>query len=762
MAWRIDLARRLLGCIMNDIISDSVSHPPMSSATRPKFGARQEGSISVSRKDTNYSRAGLVSGLRLTGIGLGDVVFFQVSHRRLGIADCGSSTREICDLLYSAMLEAIGPKGTMLLPAFTLSFQRNEEFDPQTTRSIQGDWSSSLEFLEYFRRLPGVVRSADPNHSVAGLGPQAEKLLTRLPNTSFGKDCLYERLEKSGGKICGIGVGLAEAPFLHYVEETVGVPFRYKKLFTGCIGQDGQRSKQGWISNVPIQTANGLPDGTRLENIARTEGRCRVAGVGMGEIVSIGCRSFQELISREIARDPWITARGPAGDPVELENARTGGKETSIRLSENASIEELISALWRLPRDIVSDGYDAALHALSTQVPTTVHRYPTGTECWTWLVPEKWTCQEAWLETLDGRRLFSYEDNPLHVVSYSLPITREVSREELFKHLHVHSALPDAIPFVFKYYERDWGLCCSRKLRDSLQDDRYRVVIRSEFSFGTLKVGEVVVPGESTETFILCAHLCHPAMVNDDLSGVVVGLKVMQELLTRPNLRHTYRFLILPETIGSVAYLSHHQELIPRMIGGLFLEMLGLQNPHALQLSFAGNTEVDRCLSQTLKKFDHDAWIGSFRTVVGNDERQFNAPGVRVPMLSLSRVMQRTNPNEWPYYPEYHSSQDTPELASSARLAESCDMVLKMIDAIEGNQIPVNRYQGEVFCSRYGLNIDAYDNPDGNRTLFDIVFLIDGTRSVSEIARICGVSLERTQSVVEELHRLGLVGYANT
>ena len=197
-------------------------------------------------------------------------------------------------------------------------------------------------------------------------------------------------------------------------------------------------------------------------------------------------------------------------------------------------MEELISALWRLPRDIVSDGYDTALHALSTQVPMTVHEYPTGTECWTWLVPEKWTCQEAWLETLDGRRLFSYEDNPLHVVSYSLPVDREVSREELFEHLHVHPGLPDAIPFVFKYYERDWGLCCSRKLKDSLRDDRYRVVIRSEFSYGTLKVGEVIVPGKSAETFVLCAHLCHPAMVNDDLSGVVVGLKVMQELLKRP------------------------------------------------------------------------------------------------------------------------------------------------------------------------------------------------------------------------------------
>jgi aminopeptidase-like protein len=160
-----------------------------------------------------------------------------------------------------------------------------------------------------------------------------------------------------------------------------------------------------------------------------------------------------------------------------------------------------------------------------------------------------------------------------------------------------------------------------------------------------------------------------------------------------------------------------------------------------------------------LRESDPDGWTGAFRTVVGNDERQFNAPGVRVPMLSLSRVMQDKS-GSWPYYPEYHSSKDTPELASISRLTDSRDLVLKMIDAIEGNQVPVNRYQGEIFCSRYGLNIDAYANPEGNRALFDIIFLIDGTRSIAEIARVCNISVESARRVVEELHRLDLVEYA--
>jgi aminopeptidase-like protein len=542
------------------------------------------------------------------------------------------------------------------------------------------------------------------------------------------------------------------------MEEMLGVPFRYKKLFTGQIYEGGKPKKQGWITSVPIQAANGIPDGSRIERIARSEAPACSTHVGTGEVVSVDCLPFYELIKREISRDPWITARGPVGDPIELENGRTCAKTYDIQLSKNASMEELISKLWRLPRDIVSDGYDSALNALSTQVPMMIHEYPTGTECWTWIVPEKWTCHEAWVETLDGRRLFSYDENPLHVASYSLPLDRVVSREELFAHLHVHPKLPDAIPFVFHYYERNWGLCCSQNLKSTLCDEQYRVRIRSESSYGTLKVGEVVVPGRSRESFVLCAHLCHPAMVNDDLSGVVVGLKVMQALLQKTDLRYTYRFLILPETIGSVAYLSQEKELVKEMIGGLFLEMLGLENPHALQLSFAGDSEADRCLSKALRDADPLGWIGAFRTVVGNDERQFNAPGVRVPMLSLSRVMPRGS-SDWPYYPEYHSSADTPERAVAESLAESRDLVLRMIDSFEANRIPRNLYQGEIFCSRYGLNIDVYKNPEGNRALFDIIFLIDGTKSIAEIARICGIPFESANNVVEELCGLGLVDF---
>ena len=465
--------------------------------------------------------------------------------------------------------------------------------------------------------------------------------------------------------------------------------------------------------------------------------------------------------------DTRLIEKPPETDPRPLTVAEQDGRtpnldETRKRrfgcsLPPEATMAQMIAGLWRVPRDLISEGYDAALEALAGQVPMTIHQYPTGMHAWTWIVPEQWTCREAYLETLDGRRLFSYQDCPLHVVSYSLPFEGEVTREELFEHLHVHPKLPDAIPYVFKFYDRDWGLCCTRNLRDSLTDERYRVVIRTDFSPDTLKVGEVIAPGATDECIVLCAHLCHPCMVNDDLSGVVVGVEVVRRLLARRDPHYTYRFLILPETIGSLAYLSQNEDLIPRMQGGLFLEMLGLDNAHALQLSFAGDTMIDQCCRLVLEEGDPKGWVGDFNTVISNDERQFNAPGVRVPMLSLSRVLPPSSP-DWPFA-QYHTSQDDPQRTSVRRLEESRDLVLAMIDAVENNRTPINRFKGEVFCSRYNMYVDFYTDPEGNRALLQTMHRVDGTRSIADIAESTGTRFTVVKGIVDALESHGLVTY---
>ncbi|NOH11592.1 MAG: DUF4910 domain-containing protein [Chloroflexi bacterium] len=423
---------------------------------------------------------------------------------------------------------------------------------------------------------------------------------------------------------------------------------------------------------------------------------------------------------------------------------------------------ELINEIWQLKREIVSDDYDHALYRLAEEVPMTIHEYPTGTSVWTWTVPEKWTCHEVYLETLDGERLIDYVDHPLHVVSYSLPFEGEISREELFEHLHVHPHLPDAIPFVFKYYQRDWGLCCTQELKDSLTDEKYRVVIRTSFDEGTLKVGEVVVPGQREECFVLAAHLCHPHMVNDDLTGVVVGLDVAKALLEGPKPKYTYRILFLPETIGSVSYLSHNEDLIPNMVGGLFLEMLGNDAPLALQQSFQPKSPTDKALVAFFKDINSENHVGPYRSIIDNDERQFNSPGVRVPMLSLSRVENPASPDSrFQPYPEYHSSHDTPEIVTQARLEIARDTVLAMIRANDSRTYVVNKFKGEVFASGAGIWVDYRVNPEGHRRLFQIMERCDGQSTVADIALELDIPFEAVAEIVAQLEEKDLVYFSD-
>lgn len=419
------------------------------------------------------------------------------------------------------------------------------------------------------------------------------------------------------------------------------------------------------------------------------------------------------------------------------------------------SMLDLIHELWFLKRDLVSDDFDHALNRLAQEVPMQIHTFPSGEPAWTWRIPEKWTCHEAYLETEAGQRLLDYADHPLHVVSYSLPFEGLVSREELFEHLHVHPTLPEAIPFVFKYYERDWGLCASQRLREQLTDERYRVVIRTSFEPGELKVGEVVIPGESPLCFMLVAHLCHPAMVNDDLTGVVVGLETARALLAGDRPYYTYRLLILPETIGSVAYLSANENLIPTMVGGLFLEMLGNDSPHALQGSFTPDSQVDKVLASTLRGLDPGSYAAPYRTVINNDERQFNAPGVRVPMLSLSRVEPPSSPTR--PYREYHSSLDTPEIVTLERLEQSAAAVQELLQAWEVNQYVVNDFKGEIFASGQGIWIDYRSNPEGHRLLFQVMEHCDGEHTIADIATRLQTSFQAVASVVRLLESKGLV-----
>jgi len=383
---------------------------------------------------------------------------------------------------------------------------------------------------------------------------------------------------------------------------------------------------------------------------------------------------------------------------------------------------KLINDLWHKNRNLVSDGYDESLEYISKIIPITIHNIKTGTECWTWIIPEKWAVTEAWIDDLEGNRLLDLKDHPLHVMSYSLSVDKIVTKSELMNHLHTRPDRPDSIPFEFKYYERDWGFCIQYNKIKNFRSDNYRVLIKSTFSHDSMKIGDYTISGKLNDTIVLVAHLDHPAMVNDDLTGVAVLIDIAKELAKQNN-NYTYKILLLPETIGSIAYLSQNEGQIPNMKYGIFLEMLGNNNLLALQLSRQGDTMVDRVARYVLKKnclFRED----KFRKVISNDEMVFNGPGINIPMISISRFP----------YPEYHTSDDNPSIISAKNLEESKKIILEILQIIDQNFIPKRKFKGPIFLSRYGLWVDYRTNKKLNENLEQIMLMLDGDNSVFDIS----------------------------
>ena len=407
---------------------------------------------------------------------------------------------------------------------------------------------------------------------------------------------------------------------------------------------------------------------------------------------------------------------------------------------------KLIDDLWFKRRDIVSDGFNESLDYIGKIIPLKVHKIPSGTRCWTWTVPEKWTVKSAYIEDTEGNRLLDLKNHPLHVLSYSLPVDKVVSKEELFRHLHISEKRPKAIPFEYKYYDRDWGFCVQAERLKDFSKDKYRVFIDAKFEKDVLRLGESHIKGRNKDTIVIAAHLCHPAMVNDDLSGVAVLAKLAKELHGRKN-NYSYKILFLPETIGSIAFLSQNMNIIPHIKYGIFLEMLGNDNSLALQFSHQGNTKIDKiaryAMSRRLKIFRE----GPFRSIVRNDEMVFNGPGVNIPMISISRSP----------YPEYHTSDDNPSIISEERLDEAGEVVSYILDVMERDYLPKRNFTGPIFLSGFGLWVDWKTNPELKRTMEKIMLNLEGDLSIFDISEKVGLDFENTWGLINKLKEKRLV-----
>ena len=407
----------------------------------------------------------------------------------------------------------------------------------------------------------------------------------------------------------------------------------------------------------------------------------------------------------------------------------------------------LVEQLYPTCRSITGDGVRSTLDVLSRHLPVTVREIPSGTSVLDWTVPDEWNIRDAYIADASGRRLVDFHDNNLHVVSYSVPVDARMSLEELRPHLYTLPDQPDLIPYRTSYYERNWGFCLTQlQLAELAPGETYVVRIDSTLTPGSLTYGEVVVPGRTSDEILVSAHVCHPSLADDNLSGIAVSAFAAQRLLLGPTPRHAHRFLFAPGTIGAITWLAHNRDAVARIKHGLTLTCLGDSHPFTYKRTVHGDRVIDRAAALTLAASGVDHHLIDFFPY-GYDERQYNSPGFRLPVGSLMRGRHGR-------FPEYHTSADNLTFVSGERMAESLDVLESLLAMLDAER-PLRSRQpfGEPQLGRRGLYraIGGAGPPDLQMAMLWVLCLADGDHGLIDVCERSGIDGATIRACVDLL-----------
>ena len=394
--------------------------------------------------------------------------------------------------------------------------------------------------------------------------------------------------------------------------------------------------------------------------------------------------------------------------------------------------------LFSICRSITGDGTRMTLSYFEKINPEFRRlKFKTGQKVFDWEIPKEWNIKDAYLEHESGKRYAEFKKCNLHIVGYSKPVNKKISKKELLNYIHTQKDQPDSIPYVTSYYKERWGFCLSENQKSKLPDGNYKVIIDSDLKNGNLELSDAIFKGKTKKEIFFSSYICHPSMANNELSGPVLLNAIMHYIKSNyPKSKFTYRFVLLPETIGSIAYLSKFMKVMKsNMICGFNLTCVGDEGAYSYVSSRNGKTLADDAIEAALfglsnvKKYSY--------LDRGSDERQYCAPGIDLPVCCFSRSRSE--------YPEYHTHKDNFNVVTQKGLEGSFNVVKKIIDAIELELYPKITMFGEPNLGKRGLypTLSQKGKYDNTRLRMNLIAQSDGMTNIFKIAKLLKEPLDK-------------------
>ena len=415
--------------------------------------------------------------------------------------------------------------------------------------------------------------------------------------------------------------------------------------------------------------------------------------------------------------------------------------------------------LFPITRSLTGDGVKKTLNIIQKELPKLkIKKFKSGIKVFDWNIPEEWNVTDAYVIDKYNNRIIDFKKNNLHLVGYSIPIKKNITKKELFKNLYFLKNQPKAIPYITSYYKRRWGFCISYneyKILDKRYslNDKFKVVINSNLNKkGNLNYGELILKGKSKKEILISTYICHPSMANNELSGPIVSMGLINYFKNK-KLNKTLRFVFIPETIGSISYLSKNLKYLKEnVIGGYNLSCIGDERQHSCMFSKYQNSPSDEAVIEAYKLLK----IKNYKVYPflkrGSDERQYNSPGIDLKISSIFRT-------KYGEYPEYHTSLDNFNLVTLKGCVGGFNVARKSIEILLERIYPTFKIMCEPQMGKRGLypTLSTKDRTKENKSYRNFLQYADGTNSLEKISNLIKLDLNSVKKIYSILLKNNLI-----